>query len=60
MLEQAGKPTDKIKITAVVCRPYFGFMDSLPVVREFTVDENKKNYDLVVVTQIQPEIEPKD
>jgi hypothetical protein len=50
MLEQAGKPTDKIKITAVVCRPYFGFMDSLPVVREFTVDENKKNYDLVVVT----------
>jgi hypothetical protein len=37
MLKQAGKPIDKIKIIAVVCRPHFGFIDSLPVVREFTV-----------------------
>jgi hypothetical protein len=37
MLKQAGKPIDKIKVIAVVRRPFFGFIDSLPVVKEFQV-----------------------
>ncbi len=43
-----------------MCRPYFGFIDSLPVVREFEVVEKIKIVDDLVVRPVNNDVPRKD